>query len=154
MTDLRVRDAVPDDAPALAPLLTVLGYPTEPGVLRERLTGLLAEDRTARVLLAAVGDQVLGFITLHATPVLHRSTPVGRITALAVAPGHQGLGVGRRLVEAAEAHFASLGFRRIEVTSGTTHQRAYAFYRRLGYEDQGVRFARVLDIGSGAAVSS
>jgi len=67
---------------------------------------------------------------------------VGRITALAVLPSSQHAGVGRRLIEASEQHFAALGLERIEVTSGPLHEQAYAFYRRLGYQDQGVRFAK------------
>ena len=63
----------------------------------------------------------MGFLTLHQTPVLHRPTAVGRITALAVDPGAQGLGVGRRLVEAAERRCREAGLSRIEVTSGLSH---------------------------------
>jgi hypothetical protein len=32
----------------------------------------------------------------------------------------------------------------MEVTSGPSHQPAHAFYRHLGYDDQGVRFAKSL----------
>ena len=64
------------------------------------------------------------------------------ITAIAVLPGLQGSGVGRLLVAAAEAHFTALGLGRMEVTSGPTHERAWTFYRRLGYRDQGIRFGK------------
>jgi ribosomal protein S18 acetylase RimI-like enzyme len=96
------------------------------------------------VLIAVDGTRVLGFATLHGTPVLHRPTAVGRITALAVHPSAQGQGIGRELLRAAEAHFRAQGLGRIEVTSGPTHARAYPFYRRLGYEDGGVRFFKVI----------
>ena len=64
------------------------------------------------------------------------------MTALAVLPASRRAGVGRQLIEACERHFAALGLERIEVTSGPLHEQAYAFYRRLGYEDQGLRFAK------------
>ena len=86
----------------------------------------------------------LGFATLHSTPVLHRPTGVGRITALAVHPSAQGQGIGRELLRAAEAHFHAQGLGRVEVTSGPSHAKAYPFYRRLGYEDGGVRFFKVI----------
>ncbi len=140
-----IRDAVPDDAPQLAPLLAALGYPAEPAIIRDRLARLLASDPTARILVAEVADTVQGFATLHGTPTLHRSALVGRITGLAVSDSARRHGVGRRLVEAAEGHFRALGATRIEVTSGPTHAPAYDFYRRLGYEDQGLRFAKPLD---------
>jgi len=139
-----VRDATPDDADALSPVLATLGYPTDPAVVRERCAALLRSDPTARILVGEVDGRVLGVATLHVTPVLHRPSSVGRVTALAVVPAAQGSGVGRRLIEVAEQHFASLGLGRIEITSGTIHRPAYGFYRHLGYEDHGVRFAKTL----------
>jgi ribosomal protein S18 acetylase RimI-like enzyme len=146
-----IRDAVPADAPHLAPLLDALGYPADAATIRTRLAWLLTVDPTARVLVAQVGNVVEGFATLHGTPTLHRPTLVGRITGLAVTAEARRHGVGRRLVEAAEDHFRALGATRIEVTSGPTHAPAYDFYRRLGYEDQGVRFAKPLAPAAGAA---
>lgn len=144
-TALQVRDALLTDAEALVPLLETLGYPTPPAVIRQRLIALLHDDPTARVLVALKEDTIVGFATLHATPVLHRPTAVARVTALAVAPTSQGGGAGKALMAAAEKHFVELGYRRVEVTSGPTHAAAHDFYRHLGYVDQGVRFARVLD---------
>jgi ribosomal protein S18 acetylase RimI-like enzyme len=69
---------------------------------------------------------------------------VGRITAIAVLPGTRGTGAGRALVEAAESHFRMKGIGRLEVTSGENHRAAHPFYRHLGYEDQGIRFAKEL----------
>jgi len=140
-----IRDAMPEDAAALAPLLETLGYPAHPAAIAERLRSLWATDPTGRVLVAAADRQLVGFAVLHCTPALHRPTQVGRITAIAVLPSVQGSGVGRLLVAAAEDHFRKLGLARVKVTSGPTHAAAYAFYRGLGYADQGVRFAKSLD---------
>jgi ribosomal protein S18 acetylase RimI-like enzyme len=145
----QIRDAVPEDAPALVPLLAALGYPADASTVRARLGQLLSLDGTGRVLVAVLGPDVVGFATLHSTPTLHRATPVGRITGIAVDGRGRGLGVGRLLVEAAERHFAGLGLARIEVTSGPTHEAAYGFYRHLGYVDQGLRFGKVLLQGGG-----
>ena len=139
-----VRDATPADVPGLLPLLAELGYPMSFEAAAERLAALTAEDPGGRLLVAAAAGRLLGFATLHVTPVLHRATGVGRVTGLAVLPEAQGRGVGRRLMEAAEAHFEALGLCRVEVTSGPTHLPAHEFYRRLGYADQGVRFAKPL----------
>lgn len=144
MADVIVRDATLDDADALAPLLEDFGYPADARTVADRLHALHSSDPTGRVLIALDGTRVLGFATLHSTPVLHRPTAVGRITALAVHPSAQGQGVGRELLRAAEAHFRAQGLGRIEVTSGPTHAKAYPFYRRLGYEDGGVRFFKVM----------
>lgn len=139
---VQIRDARPEDAEAMAPLLDALGYPAEAAVIRARCAALQRDDPTARILLATVEGRVLGLATLHVTPVIHRATGIGRITALAVLPEAQGAGIGRRLVAEAERHFVSAGLRRVEVTSGPTHRMAHEFYRRLGYDDHGVRFAK------------
>jgi ribosomal protein S18 acetylase RimI-like enzyme len=142
MSAVVVRDARPDDADALVPLLAALGYPAAADVIRARMSDLRRADATGRVIVASVDGCISGFATLHVTPVLHRGTGVGRVTALAVLPASRHAGVGRQLIEASERHFAALGLERIEVTSGPSHERAYSFYRRLGYEDHGVRFAK------------
>jgi GNAT superfamily N-acetyltransferase len=145
MSAVAVRDAGPEDADALVPLLTALGYPAAAEVIRQRLTDLLRTDPTARVLVAAVDDRISGFAVLHVTPVVHRHTGVGRITALAVLPSLRRSGVGRVLLAACERHCTALGLERIEVTSGPLHEEAYSFYRRVGYQDQGIRFAKPLE---------
>jgi GNAT superfamily N-acetyltransferase len=143
-TPLQVRDAALADAEALSPLLADLGYPASPAIVRQRLIALLHDDPTARVLVAVRGEAIIGFATLHATPVLHRPTPVARVTALVVSPSAQGSGAGRALMAAAERHFMETGYGRVEVTSGPTHAPAHDFYRHIGYQDQGIRLAREL----------
>jgi len=139
-----VRDARDADTPALLPLLDALGYPTDEATLRARLAAMFATDPSSRVLVAIIGSSVVGFACLHETPVPHRPTAVGRITAIAVAPGQRGSGAGRALVQAAEAHFVARGVARLEVTSGDHHAAAHSFYRHLGFTNQGVRFAKAL----------
>lgn len=142
MSGVSVRDARPEDAEALVPLLAVLGYPADAEVIHSRLNDLLRLDPSGRVLVAVVDGTVAGLAVLHVTPALHRPTGVGRITALAVLTSSQRAGVGRLLLETSERHFVALGLQRIEITSSPSHQRAYEFYRRRGYQDQGVRFAK------------
>ena len=145
MTAVRVRDARADDAEALVPLLGTLGYPAPAAVVAKRLVSLQQADPSGRVLVALdESGRALGVLVYHSTPVLHRPTSVGRITALAVDPSARGLGVGRRLVEEGERLCRDAGLARLEVTSGPAHATAYDFYRHLGYEDQGLRFAKVL----------
>lgn len=141
---LAIRDGTPDDAAALGPAFAALGYPTEPATLRARLAAMLADDRTARILVAQDGAKIVGFACLHETPMPHRPTAVGRITAIAVLDSARGIGAGRKLVEVAEAHFKARGLVRIEVTSGDNHAPAHTFYRHLGYADNGTRFSKAL----------
>lgn len=139
-----IRDGTPDDAPGLVPAFAALGYPAEPAPLRARLAAIMTDDPTARILIANIGQEIVGFACLHETPMPHRPTAVGRITAIAVTDAARGSGAGRMLVEAAEAHFTSRGIARMEVTSGAHHAAAHSFYRHLGYADNGIRFAKQL----------
>lgn len=139
-----IRDLAPADAAVLLPLLDTLGYPVQEPVLRGRLASMFEQDRSTRVIGAFGKVGCVGFACLHETPVPHRPTSVGRITAIAVLPGVRGTGAGRLLVETAERHFLRRGIKRLEVTSGDNHAAAHPFYRHLGYTDQGIRFAKEL----------
>ena len=141
---IEIRDGTADDAVGLEPVYAELGYPTPAAVLRERISTMMADDRTARMLVATRDGRIVGVACLHVTPMVHRPTAVGRITALGVLESEHGSGAGRKLVEACEAHFRALGLARIEVTSGPKHAPAHAFYRHLAYADDGVRFVKAL----------
>jgi GNAT superfamily N-acetyltransferase len=139
-----IRDATPGDAELLTPLLEALGYPVDAETIRGRLIALFESDPSGRVLVAISDARIIGLVTVHVTPVLHRPTGIGRITALAVLESARGTGAGRALVEACESLCRQQGLGRIEVTSGLAHTAAYEFYRHLGYEDHGLRFAKPL----------
>jgi GNAT superfamily N-acetyltransferase len=139
-----IRDLAAADASLLLPLLDTLGYPVQEPVLRGRLAAMFEQDRSTRIIGAFGAQGIVGYACLHETPVPHRPSNVGRITAIAVLPGARGTGAGRLLVETAEAHFRRRGIKRLEVTSGDNHAAAHPFYRHLGYTDQGIRFAKAL----------
>lgn len=145
ITPLEIRHAAHDDAAALVPLLSQLGYPTDAATVAERLPRLTTAGDCA--LIAVRGDAVLGLATVHATPVLHRPAPVGRVTALVVAEEARGQGVGRALMDAAEQLLRRRGCRLIEVTSNRARTDAHAFYERLGYVATSFRFAKTLEPG-------
>ena len=139
---LRIRDADLADSEAIAALVTELGYPASADAVAERMP--LLSHGGEPPLLAKLGNEVVGCLTWHVTPVLHRPHPVGRITLLIVAKTARGRGVGQALVEAAEARLAARGCGLIEVTSNVKRSQAHAFYRCLGYERTSHRFAKTL----------
>ena len=137
-----VRLARPSDAAALSTLLAELGFPADQTTTEQRLAALERAGET--VLVAVVDDIPSGFASVHTTPVLHRPTALGRITALLVTSSMRGRGVGRALVEAAEEWSRQRGCALIEVTSNQRLTTAHAFYRHLGFEITSIRFAKLL----------
>src|SRR5215510_9944556 len=125
-----IRDARAADVPALAALVAELGYPTPEATMAVRLDAMI--DAGEKVLVAERAGDIVGLLTLHVTPVLHRPTAVGRLTALVVAERARGAGVGRALVNTAEQLLASRGCALVEVTSNRRRTDAHAFYERLG----------------------
>jgi ribosomal protein S18 acetylase RimI-like enzyme len=137
-----IRLATAADAAPLATLLEELGFPAPAEVVITRLRDLAI--RGERVLVAEVEQTVKGFVSVHVTPVLHRPTPVGRLTALVVKASSRGMGIGRALVEAAERDLRGRGCGLIEVTSHRSLESAHGFYQRLGYEITSYRFRKKL----------
>jgi GNAT superfamily N-acetyltransferase len=140
--ELTVRDAGPDDAPAVAELLGELGYPISPREAAARL-GRQGE----RVLLAELDGRVQGLVALSVGSLIQHARPLARVTALVVRESARGRGAGRRLMARAEELARAAGCAGVELTSGLRAEReaAHRFYEALGYVRTSHRFWRPLD---------
>jgi GNAT superfamily N-acetyltransferase len=141
---MNIRNATPDDAPAVAALLGELGYTTAPedAALRiDRMNGL--DD--AQLFVAADDGSLLGLVSAQVlTGVMHANEPVGHITAIVVATRARRGGVGRALIAAIEEWLRARGCTKVNVTSKNTRLDAHAFYEGLGYARSGLRFTHTL----------
>jgi ribosomal protein S18 acetylase RimI-like enzyme len=138
---LIVREAKPADAEALAGLLEELGFPSPAADLVKRLATL---RKAGEPPLVAHEDGPVGCLTWHVTPVLHRRTPVGRVTMLVVTKRARGRGIGSALLAEAEKRVAAAGCALIEVTSNIELGGAHEFYKSRGYRRTSYRFVRQL----------
>jgi GNAT superfamily N-acetyltransferase len=66
------------------------------------------------------------------------------VEVLAVEPSAQGKGVGRLLMDAAEAWARSRGYRRITLNVFAQNERARQIYERFGYEPETVHYLKEL----------
>ena len=83
------------------------------------------------ILFAMVGEDVVGTCALMVD-----APGVYELTKMAVTPGHQGLGIGRKLMEAAIAEFQRLGGKELFLKSQTRLQPALRLYESVGFERQ------------------
>ena len=139
---LEIRPAKPEDAPALARLLTQLGYPSEAADIPDRLKKLYARPGTI-ALAAEAGGRVVGCVTVHLFQALHTSEPIAWLTAVVVDEDVRGKGVGSALVKRAEEWAVQHGAHRISLTSALRRKEAHEFYKARDYEHTGVRMTKI-----------
>jgi N-acetylglutamate synthase-like GNAT family acetyltransferase len=135
---LKIREARPAEAEGLAALID--------GANAKGLAARLSRLRKAGEppLVADEGGKIVGAAVFHATPLLQEEAPLGRISFLVVAPSHRRRGIGRALVEEAEARLADAGCARVEALAEIELGAAPDFFRRLGWERAAYRYARNL----------
>jgi N-acetylglutamate synthase-like GNAT family acetyltransferase len=139
---LTIRDAEARDADAISALLGQLGYPATGEALPARLERLqIVGDR---VVVADLDGAVVGLAQLHVSPTLEYERPAAKLAALVVDASHRGEGVGRALVEAMEAEARARRCELLFLTSAARREDAHEFYRRVGLEETGKRFAKSL----------
>jgi GNAT superfamily N-acetyltransferase len=138
---LKVREAAPRDAEAIAALLGELGFPAEAKDVRKRLAALA---KAGEPPLVADEAGPIGCLNWHVTPVIHRPTAVGRLTMLVVTKKARGRGVGTALIEAAEERLRRAGCALVEVTSNIELGGAHEFYKGRGYRRTSYRFVKEL----------
>lgn len=133
--------ASPADAPALKALLEAAyrgdsaraGWNHEADILdderiaRAELDALLA-DPAVTILTAREGSTLIGCVA-----VTRKFAQLGYLGMLCVLPNLQSGGLGRRLLDAAEAHARSIGLSAMEMTVIDSRASLIAWYVRRGY---------------------
>jgi GNAT superfamily N-acetyltransferase len=133
---MRTRTAAPGDAKALAALIS-LAYRVEDfftvgdrtnedevAAKMKKATFLILED-DAGAMAGCVYVDVRG--------------DSGYFGMLSVEPSHQGQGLGKRLIEAAERFCVEAGCRAMEIEVVNLRAELPAFYRAIGYAETGTR---------------
>jgi GNAT superfamily N-acetyltransferase len=138
-----IREAVEEDTPSIATLVTELGYPSTVAEMRRRLV-TIGNDANYRTFVAEVAQTVVGLAGVGIAPYYERDGTYGRLLILAVAERYRRRGIGRALVDSAEAWSAAHGATLMLVNRGRHRHDAHRFYERAGYVSTGVRFVKDL----------
>lgn len=140
---MTIRDAEPKDVPAVARLLAQLGYPADEGAVAPRLARIDASP-SDRLFVAEVGGQVVGLAGIHVSPSLEHDRDAAKVSAIVVDESFRRHGVGRALLEAVEAEARNRGCGLLFLTTAERRAEAHLFYRSLGWDETGRRFAKAL----------
>ena len=134
--NILIRQARPEDAAVHKAILRDTFESTWlPQLTFEAARAFESEDRPAAYvgergllfLVAETGGEVVGFVDRDGDFV----------NALHVRSSHARTGVGRRLMDRAEAGIAKAGFAAARLETDTFNQRAQAFYAARGYREAG-----------------
>ena len=138
-----IRDAQRDDAPELTRLLKQLGYPTTVDAVVRRVARLAASDAD-RLVVAELDERVVGLASIHVSLAIEYDKPAAKLSAIVVDERYRRRGIGEALVETMETEGRVRGCCLIFLTTAERRCRAHDFYRRLGFEETGRRFAKRL----------
>lgn len=126
-----IRDYREEDEAALVALWEACGL-TRPWNPPGADIALVRRSGHGEILVAAEGDTIVGSVVVGHDG--HR----GWVYYLAVAPRHRRAGLGRQLMQAAEAWVAARGVRKLELMVRNSNAGVVEFYERIGYEREPV----------------
>lgn len=133
-----VRSASAQDLPAMVGLLQELfaieaDFQGDPDTQERGLRLLLAQPG-ARIWVAEDGGRVVGMCTLQVLISTAEGGPVGLIEDLVVMGEFRNAGIGRMLLETAEAWAVEQGLSRLQLLADIGNGRALGFYERMGWK--------------------
>ena len=128
---LTVRYMADRDLAQVQCLLAQLGYELEPAEVQRRYEAVIRAPLHT-VLVAEQDSRLMAFLHLYVRPALEKPPEI-IVQALVVDQAARGQGLGRRLMDAAEAQAREQGFTSVALSSHIARSEAHAFYERLGY---------------------
>ncbi len=153
MSDILIREAEPEDGPALVAAIAAvdaetefLGRPGEYGDWPEKSSERLKtwrEKNSGAYFLAVDGGMIVGFLAVF-RGTLRRESGVAEFERIGLRATHRGRGIGRRLMEVAESWARDRDTHRISLRVDEENARGLALYRRLGFAVSG-RMPRAID---------
>lgn len=120
------------DAEAVTKLSAQLGYETTPSQLTRRFLAP-GQDPNNGLFVTVHDAEVVGWLHVYGVRLLE-TDGYAEIGGVVVNAAVRRQGVGRLLVQQAEAWTAAQGFGELRLRSGLHRGEAHAFYKRLGYK--------------------
>ena len=144
---MRIRDATPDDLPALEPLWRAFEdeIPEPPWVhvdIDDELNDLAKTLNRGTVAVVAENEigELIGFAVAR-----RWGRRLGRITDLYVVPAGRGHGLASRLTARIVERLRDLGLDTVQLEVVATNAKARAIYARWGFKEQELTLATPVD---------
>jgi N-acetylglutamate synthase-like GNAT family acetyltransferase len=141
---VELRPARVEDAARIAELLGQLGYPASPEEAARRLQ-VVNDSDADEVWVAERKDTIVGLVAIHVSAALEYDGDVAKVGAIVVDEAVRRQGVGEQLMAVAERQARRRGCVLLFLTTAERRKDAHAFYRGLGFDETGRRFAKALD---------
>jgi ribosomal protein S18 acetylase RimI-like enzyme len=143
--DIAIREACAPDIPAVAELFDLYRqfYEQPPNLplARQFITDRLSNHESAILVAESPASGLLGFCQLYPTFCSVEAQPIYALYDLFVRPLARKAGVGRLLLQAAEARAIAEGKARMDLTTARTNTPAQSLYESLGWMRDEVFFA-------------
>jgi GNAT superfamily N-acetyltransferase len=141
MNNITIRETT--HIPSLALLMHELGYPTTTAEMEGRYK-LFGSHPDYRTWVAIHNDQMAGMIGLIKNISYENNGIYIRVGALVVSAAYRKQGLGKALMQKAEAWAIECGAGQIVLNSGNRNERkdAHAFYQHLGFEPKTTGFVK------------
>ncbi|MEM8792984.1 MAG: GNAT family N-acetyltransferase [Pseudomonadota bacterium] len=161
MTEIRLRDATPEDRETLWRFLAALQdfeRESEPNRIPgpdmavkhlEALETWINEHYAGGNVIAEIGGvpagwALFGVATVHGFMVPEEHRLIGQLSDLWVEPEFRSAGVATALVQEAERRFRAAGIRRMHIAAIVSNERAIRLYERLGYQPYEIELGKNL----------
>lgn len=138
---IHTRPATAEDLDALLPMVeqywrfeAIEGY--EVGRMRRLLGRVLDDASLGRAWVATVYGEPAGYLLAVYVFSLEHQGVTAEIDEFFVVPQHRGLGLGAKMLAAAETQFRAEGCTNVSLQIGRSNEDARRFYRSHGFEDR------------------
>ena len=152
MNDLNIRGGRAEDLDAMLALLPRLAdFPLPPGRAPEdtyrgdrKTLKAWAKDREpqCRVTVAEDGAGLLGFTLVRLQPEFMSGAPSAHLEVIIIDPRADGTGLGKTLLERAEAMVVAEGAQSMTLHVFANNERARSVYDRFGYSGELLRYVK------------
>ncbi len=133
---ITVREAQATDIPATAVLFDLYRQfyeqPSDPTLAHDFIAERMGRGESV-ILVAESARGLLGFCQLYPSYCSVEAKPIYTLYDLFVKPEHRKAGVGRLLLEAAQAHAVRTGKARMDLTTAKTNGNAQRLYESHGW---------------------